>query len=88
MHNLRISAIEVRSEDDEDVQQYVNQKQVEVVECRASPEAGSSGGDVMVIRRLLEVLARPRVARLHSLGLMMSDSVDRLSDFIVREALE
>lgn len=71
------------------MQQYVNQKQVEVVECRANSELGSSGGgDAMVIRRVLEAIARPRVARLNALGLLMSDSVDRLSDFVLREALE
>jgi hypothetical protein len=42
----------------------------------------------MVIRRVLEAIARPRVARLNALGLLMSDSVDRLSDFVLREALE
>lgn len=84
IYNLKIAAIEVRAEDDEDVAQYTNLKQIEIIKCKKSV-AGSSS-DFARVRGMFENVLRPLVEHLCSHGCLYSDRIDSLTEFVVREA--
>jgi Fanconi anemia group M protein len=83
VYNLKIAKIEVRSEDDEDVAQYTNVKQIEIVRCKR-PSAGSAS-DFTHVKTLFADVLRPLVNHLYAKRCFLSDAVDSITEFVVRE---
>lgn len=82
VHYLRISAIECRTEDDEDVAPYTNAKQIEIVHCKA--KGGVS--DIGLIKNHINALLQPVVRQLCQYNIFCSDDVESITSFVLREA--
>lgn len=85
VYNLKIGAIEVRSEDDEDVAQYTNLKQIEIVKCKRSSAGTGSGSDFAPFKALFDAMLLPFVIHLHQHRCFLSDSVENITESVVNE---
>lgn len=83
IYNLKIGAVEVRGEDDEDVAQYTNLKQIEIVKCRKA--VAGTANDFSQVKRLIYDVMRPPVTHLYRHKGLFSDTLDSLTEFVVRE---
>ena len=79
--NLKISRIEIRAEDDEDVASYTNMKQVEIVRYKAGREASGSS-----IKQQLVEFMRQSCEFLFLQKVLVSNNVDTMTVQIVDEA--
>lgn len=83
IYNLKIASVEVRGEDDEDVVEYTNLKQIEIVKCK--PSATGSSNDFAHVKALFHDVLRPLVSHLYKHRCFLSDSVEHLTELVVRE---
>eukprot|EP01032_Pedospumella_encystans_P009852 gene9852-11566_t len=79
--NLLISHIELRSEDDPELQPYTHQRQIDIVVC----EQGAYNG-IQAVRKLLNDLMERHVYKLAEFGIVQCDSVNQLNFLHVQEA--
>ena len=79
--NLLISHIELRSEDDPELQPYTHQRQIDIVVC----EQGAYNG-IQAVRKLLNDLMEVHVNKLIEFGILQCESVNQLNYLHVQES--
>ncbi len=62
--------------------QYVNQKQIEIIECKRN----SGENDYAMLRALINQVMVPAAKELKSAGCLVSDMVENLNEMILSEA--
>ena len=83
IYNLKIASIEVRSEDDEDVAAYTNMKQIEIIKCKKA--LSGQNKNFLHVKDLFSAVLHPLVVQLYESGCFVSDIVESVTDFVVRE---
>lgn len=80
VHNLKIAHIEIRTEEDSDVAQYVHERHIEIVKCQESlvPIAHSIRDE---INKFIEI----PLLRLYQAGIVMSSSPANMNKFVANE---
>ena len=87
-----ISHVEVRSEDDEDIAQYTNHKELEIIKCgsggsvmNSSHGSRSNQGSEQEIRNLFGNIMKTGIAALGSVQLLTCENPNYLNSLALEE---
>jgi ERCC4-related helicase len=79
--NLKITKIEIRSEDDSEISEHTFAKQVEIIKCKLGRENAQKN-----LRMQIVDAYRPLLLKMHDAGLVMSNDAESLNTMILDEA--
>ena len=85
IYNLKIATVEERSEDDDEVAMYINQKQIEIIKCKPA-KTDCTSDFVVQIKILVNNIMVPLVNSLIKHNCFCSGVVENITEFIIREA--
>ena len=88
IRNLLISHVEVRCEDDEDIAQYTNHKDMEIVKCfktGGSTYPGRAHGIDSDIKALLANIMKIAIPVLTAAHLLNCDNANYLNEMVLEE---
>jgi len=81
INNLLIAHIELRCEDDPELQPYTHQRQIDIVVC----EQGAYNG-IQAVRKLLNDLMAVHLRKLQEFGILQCDNPSELNFLLIQEA--